>query len=307
MVGERMDWMPTFHESYAVDVVGTEALLLVGDGAPIIIRSRIATAVASLLDGTRRIEDIVAHLAGRFDPSEVHYLLLRMRRDGYLVGAPAPDRGIQADVGVNTGLRAATAKIRPLSVAIHTSCALDAELLESTLRRMGIQVRDGGDIHVFLVEDYLDDDLAAWNKMALAKEQLWMLAKPTGDEIWVGPLFIPGTTACWSCMEERLRARRKVEAFRKNRTDVIRIVERPSPSNAAMSQTALGMVATAVGAWQREGRFEPMEGKIVSFHPETFRQETHEVVGPPPSPTSGRPKQTHPPPPPIKQQQKPNP
>ena len=41
----------------------------------------------------------------------------------------------------------------------------------------------------------------------------WLLVKPMGMETWIGPLIVPGRTACWECLAQRLRGHRKLEQY----------------------------------------------------------------------------------------------
>ncbi|MEM9489782.1 MAG: TOMM precursor leader peptide-binding protein, partial [Myxococcota bacterium] len=41
----------------------------------------------------------------------------------------------------------------------------------------------------------------------------WLLTKPSGMVLWIGPLIRPGQTACWQCLEQRLRINRQVERY----------------------------------------------------------------------------------------------
>src|SRR5262249_58441843 len=65
---------------------------------------------------------------------------------------------------------------------------------------------------IVLTDDYLRDELVAYNEEALEADRPWMLVRSVGCEIWVGPVFRPGRSGCWECLAQRLRARRSVDA-----------------------------------------------------------------------------------------------
>ena len=67
------------------------------------------------------------------------------------------------------------------------------------------------DVTVVVTDDYLRPALAAWNASSLASGRPWLLVKPVGIETWIGPVFVPGQTACWECLAQRLRGHRKLE------------------------------------------------------------------------------------------------
>jgi bacteriocin biosynthesis cyclodehydratase domain-containing protein len=92
---------------------------------------------------------------------------------------------------------------------------VDMPALAGALARHGIAVRPGGeaDMQVVLVDDYLDPRLAEINRLNLARQLPWLLAKPSGALMWVGPLMVRGVTACWRCMRHRLHHRRKLRQY----------------------------------------------------------------------------------------------
>ena len=55
-------------------------------------------------------------------------------------------------------------------------------------------------LDIVVAADYLHPDLEAINATALENGRVWMLVRPTGASGWIGPLFVPGRTACWKCM-----------------------------------------------------------------------------------------------------------
>jgi thiazole/oxazole-forming peptide maturase SagD family component len=64
-----------------------------------------------------------------------------------------------------------------------------------------------------LTDDYLREDLGEINRRALAEGRPWLLVKPVGLELWIGPIFVPGATGCWACLAHRLKGHRKAEAY----------------------------------------------------------------------------------------------
>ena len=74
-------------------------------------------------------------------------------------------------------------------------------------------VEADGNVTVVVTDDYLRPELAAWNARSLASGKPWLLVKPVGIETWIGPMIVPGQTACWECLAQRLRGHRKLETY----------------------------------------------------------------------------------------------
>ena len=65
----------------------------------------------------------------------------------------------------------------------------------------------GGSAAVLLVttDDYLRPEI---RDIAGHEIRPWLLARTTGSELWLGPLFRKGTTVCWFCLAAWIRTRR---------------------------------------------------------------------------------------------------
>jgi hypothetical protein len=68
-----------------------------------------------------------------------------------------------------------------------------------------LQIHDEGDVLVVVTDDYLREEL---REIATRQQSLgrpWLPVKPAGEAKWAGPIFDPPRTACWVCLEQRLR------------------------------------------------------------------------------------------------------
>jgi ribosomal protein S12 methylthiotransferase accessory factor len=80
------------------------------------------------------------------------------------------------------------------------------------LHANGVQTAEGG-LVVVVTDDYLRPELDTFNQQALQSKQPWLLVKPLGLVLWIGPFFHPPETGCWSCLAQRLRANRQTEKY----------------------------------------------------------------------------------------------
>src|SRR6185436_396284 len=88
--------------------------------------------------------------------------------------------------------------------------------VEAALKELGCQVvADDSNltVDVVLTDDYLRADLEAINREAIAANRPWLLVKPVGLVLWLGPIIEPGVTACWKCLAQRVRGNRHVETY----------------------------------------------------------------------------------------------
>ena len=91
---------------------------------------------------------------------------------------------------------------------------VDVEPLNEILKASHVTLdQDETDLTVLLVDHYLQPEISKFNESFLASGHPWFIAKPFGGQIWLGPYFVPGRTACWSCLHERLQSNRPVESY----------------------------------------------------------------------------------------------
>lgn len=168
---------PAFKDLYQVEVVRGEGVLLLSDQGDHVLCGPVYEHLARWLTGGYSSDEIVARLAARHGAAEVYYALGQLEERGYL-GEPEHGRSGGAE-----------------------------------LERAGLVVREAGDITVVLTDDYLRPELEDLNRRALRARRPWLLAKLCGIVPWVGPLFLPGETCCWKCLEQRLRGNRPVRSY----------------------------------------------------------------------------------------------
>jgi bacteriocin biosynthesis cyclodehydratase domain-containing protein len=75
-----------------------------------------------------------------------------------------------------------------------------------TGEREWVETVKGRDWIIAAQDSFEPEELAALNKAALESSVPWSLVCFDGYEGWVGPTFVPGETACFSCFRRRLFA-----------------------------------------------------------------------------------------------------
>ncbi|HXT58696.1 MAG TPA: TOMM precursor leader peptide-binding protein [Pirellulales bacterium] len=102
-----------------------------------------------------------------------------------------------------------------------------------------------------------------------------MLVKPVGAQLWIGPLFRPGTTGCWQCLAERLRANRAVESYLVERGALAEGAVADRATTPASLHAARGLTANVVASWAVRGELPDYEGNIRTFDLLSWQTQTH--------------------------------
>ena len=152
---------------------------------------------------------------------------------------------------------------------------------------MGLPVSTEGTLAVVLIDDIFDPSLAAVNRSALRTGRPWVLAQIRGASVWM-TLFVPGRTACWACLTQRLRHNGWAEGVLEAERDTPFI--RPAhPALPAVQRLAGHRVALEAAQWIVRGSNENLEGKLLTLDTTTWAEERHTISRLPHCPACGTP------------------
>lgn len=207
--------VPVFRPDFRVTIVPDEGVFLLNERRSFVLKGAGNCAIAQCIDGKRPVDEIVDALMDHYDPAELYYTLDAMERKGYLVEAhpeiPSARRAFWSLLGLESGAAEAARGAHPLSVV--SIGGVDLDPVVTALQGEGCTITDGADFTLVLADDYLRPELKQYNADRLAAAKPWMLAKPAGMVIWIGPVFEPGITGCWACLAHRLSRNREVEGY----------------------------------------------------------------------------------------------
>ncbi|HEY9662953.1 MAG TPA: TOMM precursor leader peptide-binding protein, partial [Allocoleopsis sp.] len=158
---------------------------------------------------------------------------------------------------------------------------------KTALEALHVRVAENADIEIVLTDDYLQEGLRHYNQQALDSSRVWMLVKPVGTIVWLGPIFQPGKTGCWHCLAQRLQGNRPVEEFIQKRKNISTPLTPPLAALPVTLQTALGMAATEVFKWIVQGENRRLAGVLVTHDTLALETQTHQLVKRPQCPTCG--------------------
>lgn len=284
------DYKPKFKDCFRIETERTEGVFLWSERNAALLSDPIYAQLAPLLDGNHSIDEIVNLLQDRLPASYIYYGLNQLKNQGYLSSGDellSPSLQIFCHQ-LNISLADARDRLQTTKVAVRAIGSTDAAELIQTLESHQIQVSEDADLEVVLCDDYLQLDLAALNQVALKKSRPWLLVKPIGTIIWLGPLFYPRKTGCWECLAQRLRCNRPIEGYLKRRTNDTAPLTPPLAKIPGVLQTALGMTAIEVLKWivlNRENK--RLEGVLITHDTLTLETQSHILTKRPQCPICG--------------------
>ena len=266
---------------YHIEIVEPKQVYLLGEQGSHALSGQLYCQILPLLDGYHSREQIAAKLNGAVPLDHIDHVLNRLLDKGYLTEAapalPAEAAAFWSELGLAPA-QAARALRQPvrLQTAGNRITPAMVDLLSAALGELGVPVQaaDSEEIAltIVLTDDYLHPDLAHINQQQLQRQQPWLLLKPLGSVLWLGPVLEPGQGGCWHCLAQRLEGNREVETSVRRQQHASTTPSSYLPtSRAALPstvQTAMHVAATEVAkhlVFTEACRESPLQGQLLTL------------------------------------------
>ncbi|MBW4636409.1 MAG: TOMM precursor leader peptide-binding protein [Iphinoe sp. HA4291-MV1] len=283
---------PKFKHSIRVEIVEQKGVFLLSERNSFLLSGRIYQLLTPLIDSHHTTDEIVDLMAEKVSAAEVYYALMQMEQKGYIV---ENDSSIPSTLAffcdtLNIDSREAYQRLQAIKVAVKAFGSIPTSKFIAILKSLHIQVAEEGnegDIEVVLTDDYLQEGLETVNEKALHFSRPWMLVKPVGTIVWIGPIFIPGKTGCWQCLAQRLQNNRPVEKFIQRQKNISTSLTPPLDPLPSSQQIALAMAANEILKWIVQGENKRLEGMLVTHDTLYLETQNHILVKRPQCPSCG--------------------
>jgi oxazoline/thiazoline synthase len=254
-----------FSPNFSVYILPPDGVCLYSENRKIFLRGELYCAVASRIGAGAHPDALAKALSGEFPPDKIDEALERLLDRRLVVPVNLIDdtaAGYWASLGLTDEI--AAENLSNTSVRIETMGAAGQKELDAALRKFGVRVVDhSADLTVVLVDDYLDGQLDAFNRLRLAQRQQWLLVQPSGIFPLVGPIFSPGKSACWTCLADRLKWNRQIKAFLDRKK--ARCVAASPLSKSLVAPSAIGLAATEIAKAIASGFRTELPHHVVSL------------------------------------------
>jgi oxazoline/thiazoline synthase len=198
-------------------VLPPDVVCLYSEDRKFFLHGKLFCALASAIgEGRRSFRELVRELERDFPSDAIHEALKRLISRRYVLPASRASAGGAAAYWASLGLSPETAErnLQKCRVRVESIDVEGATELDVALRGLGVRiVKRSPDLTVTLVSDYLEPRLGKLNRRHLSDHTPWILVQPSGIFPLVGPVFNPGTSACWTCVADRMERNREVKAL----------------------------------------------------------------------------------------------
>ncbi|MEV5718291.1 TOMM precursor leader peptide-binding protein [Amycolatopsis mediterranei] len=259
-------------------VVPGDAVYVLSEDGATALRGPHLESLVPLLDGTRDFAALRRDLPAGVPAEEASGVLTRLAEAGLIGLRPAastPELAYWDAVG------AEPARGR---VALLGGDPTSADVL----RAAGLTVAEDAELSVVLCHDYLGETLSEVDAEHRASGRPWLLAKPLGARLWLGPFFTPGDGPCWHCLAARLWGNRPAEAHVRAALGRLGPLPRPEVTLTPLTAVALNLIALEAVKWLAGQRY-PGQRALWTFDSRDLTGERHEVRARPQCPSCGNP------------------
>ncbi|HLP44618.1 MAG TPA: TOMM precursor leader peptide-binding protein [Candidatus Kapabacteria bacterium] len=287
---------PRLKYSYHAEFLDDQNVLLVSEKNSAILTGKQYKLVLSEIHSSGLpVDELAAKLGNKLSTIEIYYTLALLERDGYLTeSVPSMPQETAAfwenqGIEINSLLKVLEEK----TLRVETIGLPKQGFFIEAFNTVGIKTNEDGVLKVIITDDYEREELRQINREAMETKQPWMLVRPVGVELWLGPIFIPGKTGCWECLKQRLAINSPINTFyrtQKNTRDNLHI---PASHLPLSIQIAAGQAAIEMVKWLYYGKNELLEGKIVSYDTHSLTCKSHILVKRPQCKTCGEPGFNH--------------
>jgi oxazoline/thiazoline synthase len=271
---------PRLKNSFRFEPVDSEGIFLLSERETTCLSSLLLQRLMPLMDGKLTDEEIVGQLSQELPAASIFYALMELETKGFITeNQPVLDSNLalfceSLQVDSKDGCK----QLQTTRVSLRALGFLSCQNLSDSLERSQIQVADDGEIEVILTDDYLREELGAINQANLENSRPWMLVKPVGTLLWIGPIFQPGKTGCWECLAQRLRNNRPSEGFIQRHRDSVFPLTPPLVDLPITQEMALAITTNEILKWILQGANQRLEGVIATYDTLSLAIQNHVIV-----------------------------
>lgn len=226
-----------------------EALFLIGDRDREIVEGQVFVDLLPLLETGMDEAGLVDALEHAYPRAHVHFACQVLRERGLVSEAPRlatpGEEAFWDELGLDSGT--AAMRLAATRVGVTGIGAVSPGLLIDALTAFGMRASEvdqptDESLHVVMTDDYLDPALSELAMLNRRDGRPWLLARGTGPEIWIGPLFRNGP-GCLECLSWRLRMHSALESYVGRRLGLASGLTRAIAQNRPLAAIAANLVA----------------------------------------------------------------
>ena len=284
---------PKLKAKYHVENIPGDGIFLLAETDTHVLEGESLQHIVPLLDGRRTWQEILQQVAQTVSKPAAEEAINVLINSGHVLEydpyMPGDYDVFWTELGRDS--RQVAALLRHTNLHVRTFGQATAEPLAAALRSLGFMqdLASPPSLVVVVTDDYQATGISEVNTYCLKYNIPWLLVKPAGLKLMVGPFLVPYKTACWQCLETRVRHNREVESYiarKVNRTEPFPVVKSRIP---LAEMQAVSITVIQLLRWLCQGHHESLESRIMTIDLLSTASQYHQVVKRPQCPACGNP------------------
>lgn len=266
-------------------------LLMSGKNSALLSSRTFNMVLSEIQQNSMSVDELINKLDGKISPVIILYALDVLEKKGYITEAvpslPQETNAYWNSQGIE--VNSLIEILKEKTISLQTLGPLSQDVFMQAFSAIGIKTGESGVLKVIVTDDYERMEFRRYNQEAMDTKQPWMMIKPVGVDLWLGPIFLPGKTGCWECLKQRLTINHPINTFYKIQKKTEYNPPIPVAAILPSLQVAAGLAAIEIVKWLYFGKNERLEGKIVTFDTQSLTSHAHALVKRPQCKSCGNP------------------
>lgn len=241
--------MVQFKPNFHMEIMNEKQLVLFSEDKQHLLQGAIYVAIAELIHLKPMPEETVTeNLLSKFPLECIQEAFFRLRKKGFV--SNFCNKRTKNALAFWSDLALDEEVVVKPSIAIKNFSQHSSSELSVALNNLSLKIDDSGDFFIVIVDNYISYALEAFSKARLQDKKPWMLLKPSGRVIWIGPIFEQSHAGCWHCLAEKIKENRRVEVdlfgLDNNSLNIPSLSYLPTTLTIAMN-----MAAIEIAKWEK--------------------------------------------------------
>lgn len=261
-----------FSDNLNVKIMDSEKVVLFTEDRQYLLKGLVYVAIAEIFKICPVTEKIIfENLLKKFPFQCIQEALSRLKKKDFI---SKHDELNHKNISAFWSDLSLEANVAQESISIKNFSQHSSIPILEALSSLSLTVTDLGDFFVVIVDNYICMELEEFNKERLIDGKPWILLKPSGRVMWIGPIFEPNKTGCWECLAKSLKENRRVEVdlfgLQNNNLNI-----KSLPFLEITLSIAFNLAAIEVGKWIKSKKLHSLSNHLMTFDFKSLETHLH--------------------------------
>lgn len=259
-------WNPAFE----IEVLEKDGVFLFSEKKRVFLKGSAYRLLAPLISqNTYSADHMADQLREKIEPVLTYYALNNLDKEKFIQKKDAIFSDAFAAYCGHYGLTEGEVieKLSCKKVYLANLAGVELERFVELFQAVHIQMtsqQEEASLLVTIVQDYLQTEIALIEEMAQRMQIPWLLVKPFGLTLWLGPLFEFPHIDCWRCLVSRLKGNRVEELYLAEKRRADRQWKNLSSLPCTL-HVAYSLTVTEVFKYLALGQHERLKDHLLTF------------------------------------------